>query len=108
MQSFRNIGPYTRNVSFYDDFPHYALYRHANHSDEWLKAKVVQSFSDENFANKQEKNMKKKENFRFSFEDFYNHREEFDKLFEPVQPVQKTLSLADKNRLLNQAMKGGS
>ncbi|AWX97026.1 hypothetical protein BKM67_02895 [Streptococcus suis] len=41
------------------------------------------------------------------FEDFYNHKEEFDKLFESVQPVKKTLSLADKNRLLNQAMRGG-
>ncbi|HFU3863187.1 TPA: hypothetical protein ACGO5U_001229 [Streptococcus suis] len=43
-----------------------------------------------------------------NFEDFYNHKEEFDKLFEPEQPARKVLDLADKNRLLNQAMKGGS
>lgn len=42
------------------------------------------------------------------FKDFYNHKEEFDKLFEPEQPAREILSLADKNRLLNQAMKGGS
>lgn len=39
-----------------------------------------------------------------SFEDFYNHKEEFDKIFEPAK---KRVTLADKNRLLNQFMKGG-
>lgn len=42
-----------------------------------------------------------------NFEDFYNHKAEFDKLFEPEQPARKVLDLADKNRLLNQALRGG-
>lgn len=41
-----------------------------------------------------------------NFEDFYNHKEEFDKLFEPTKAINKKLSLADKNKLLNQAMRG--
>ena len=37
----------------------------------------------------------------------YFLKEEFDKLFEPEQPARKVLDLADKNRLLNQALRGG-
>ena len=43
-----------------------------------------------------------------TFDDFYNHRDEFDKIFnkEEVKQVNnKRLSLADRNRRLNQSMK---
>lgn len=41
-----------------------------------------------------------------TFDDFYNHKEEFDKIFKKneVKPNNKRLSLADKNRRLNQSM----
>lgn len=43
-----------------------------------------------------------------TFDDFYNHRDEFDKIFnkEEVKQVNnKRLNLADRNRRLNQSMK---
>lgn len=43
-----------------------------------------------------------------TFDDFYNHKNEFDKIFnkEEVKQVNnKRLSLADKNRRLNQSMR---
>ena len=43
-----------------------------------------------------------------TFDDFYNHKDEFDKIFnkEEVKQVNnKRLSLADRNRRLNQSMK---
>ena len=43
-----------------------------------------------------------------TFDDFYNHKNEFDKIFkkdEVGQVKQKKLSLADRNRRLNQSMK---
>lgn len=42
-----------------------------------------------------------------TFDDFYNHKEEFDKIFkkDDVKPNNKRLSLADRNRRLNQSMK---
>lgn len=43
-----------------------------------------------------------------TFDDFYNHRDEFDKIFnkEEVKQVNnKRLSLADRNRRLNQSQK---
>lgn len=43
-----------------------------------------------------------------TFDDFYNHKDEFDKIFnkEEVKQVNnKRLSLADRNRRLNQFMK---
>lgn len=43
-----------------------------------------------------------------TFDDFYNHKNEFDKIFnkEEVKQVNnKRLSLADRNRRLNQSMK---
>lgn len=43
-----------------------------------------------------------------TFDDFYNHKDEFDKIFnkEEVKQVNnKRLSLADRNRKLNQSMK---
>lgn len=41
-----------------------------------------------------------------TFDDFYNHKEEFDKIFKKneVKPNNKRLSLADRNRRLNQSM----
>lgn len=41
-----------------------------------------------------------------TFDDFYNHKEEFDKIFkkDDVKPNNKRLSLADRNRRLNQSM----
>ncbi|MFS9334804.1 hypothetical protein [Streptococcus peroris] len=41
-----------------------------------------------------------------TFDDFYNHKEEFDKIFkkDEVKPNNKRLSLADRNRRLNQSM----
>lgn len=43
-----------------------------------------------------------------TFDDFYNHKNEFDKIFrkDDVEQVkQKKMSLADRNRRLNQSMK---
>lgn len=42
-----------------------------------------------------------------TFDDFYNHKNEFDKIFkkEEAKPNNKRLSLADRNRRLNQSMK---
>ena len=43
-----------------------------------------------------------------TFDDFYNHRDEFDKIFnkEEVKQVNnKRLNLADRNRRLNQSMR---
>lgn len=43
-----------------------------------------------------------------TFDDFYNHKKEFDKIFkkdEVKQVNNKRLSLADRNRRLNQSMK---
>ena len=42
-----------------------------------------------------------------TFDDFYNHKNEFDKIFkkDDVKPNNKRLSLADRNRRLNQSMK---
>ena len=43
-----------------------------------------------------------------TFDDFYNHKDEFDKIFnkEEVKQVKnKRLSLADRNRRLNQSLK---
>lgn len=43
-----------------------------------------------------------------TFDDFYNHKDEFDKIFnkEEVKQVNnKRLSLADRNRRLNQSMR---
>lgn len=42
-----------------------------------------------------------------TFDDFYNHKEEFDKIFkkDEVKPNNKRLSLADRNRRLNQSLK---
>lgn len=42
-----------------------------------------------------------------TFDDFYNHKNEFDKIFkkEEVKPNNKRLSLADRNRRLNQSMR---
>ena len=43
-----------------------------------------------------------------TFDDFYNHRDEFDKIFnkEEVKQVNnKRLNLADRNRRLNQSIK---
>lgn len=41
-----------------------------------------------------------------TFDDFYNHKDEFDKIFkkDDVKPNNKRLSLADRNRRLNQSM----
>ena len=43
-----------------------------------------------------------------TFDDFYNHKDEFDKIFNKEQVKQvnnKRLSLADRNRRLNQSLK---
>lgn len=43
-----------------------------------------------------------------TFDDFYNHKNEFDKIFkkeEVKQVKQKKMSLADRNRRLNQSLK---
>lgn len=42
-----------------------------------------------------------------TFDDFYNHKNEFDKIFkkDDVKQSKKRLSLADRNRRLNQSMK---
>ncbi len=43
-----------------------------------------------------------------TFDDFYNHKDEFDKIFnkkEVKQVNNKRLSLADRNRRLNQSLK---
>lgn len=43
-----------------------------------------------------------------TFDDFYNHKNEFDKIFkkdEVGQVKQKKMSLADRNRRLNQSMR---
>lgn len=42
-----------------------------------------------------------------TFDDFYNHKNEFDKIFSKneVKQENKRLSLADRNRRLNQSMK---
>ena len=42
-----------------------------------------------------------------TFDDFYNHKNEFDKIFkkDEVKPNNKRLSLADRNRRLNQSLK---
>ena len=40
-----------------------------------------------------------------TFDDFYNHKKEFDKIFSKEEVKQdKRLSLADRNRRLNQSM----
>ena len=41
-----------------------------------------------------------------TFDDFYNHKEELGKIFkkDDVKPNNKRLSLADRNRRLNQSM----
>ena len=45
-----------------------------------------------------------------SFNEFYNHKEEFSKIFKPADTASRSqaLSLADKNRIINQRTKGGS
>lgn len=46
-----------------------------------------------------------------TFDDFYNHKDEFDKIFrkeEVGQVKQKKMSLADRNRRLNLLEKGGN
>ncbi|MFS9147800.1 hypothetical protein [Streptococcus infantis] len=46
-----------------------------------------------------------------TFEDFYNHKDEFEKIFKKEDAKQvktKKMSLADKNRRLNQIGKGGN
>lgn len=43
-----------------------------------------------------------------TFDDFYNHKNEFDKIFKKDdvgQVTQKKMSLADRNRRLNQSMR---
>lgn len=41
-----------------------------------------------------------------TFDDFYNHKKEFDKIFSKEEVKQdKRLSLADRNRRLNQSLK---
>lgn len=43
-----------------------------------------------------------------TFDDFYNHKDEFDKIFKKDdvgQVKQKKMSLADRNRRLNQSMR---
>lgn len=44
-----------------------------------------------------------------TFDDFYNHKDEFDKIFKKDDDVgqvtQKKMSLADRNRRLNQSMR---
>lgn len=42
-----------------------------------------------------------------TFDDFYNHKNEFDKIFkkDEVKQDNKRLSLADRNRRLNQSLK---
>ena len=42
-----------------------------------------------------------------TLDDFYNHKKEFDKIFkkDEVKPNNKRLSLADRNRRLNQSLK---
>lgn len=42
-----------------------------------------------------------------TFDDFYNHKNEFDKIFkkDEVKSNNKRLSLADRNRRLNQSMR---
>jgi hypothetical protein len=43
-----------------------------------------------------------------TFDDFYNHKDEFDKIFrkdDVGQVKQKKMSLADRNRRLNQSMR---
>ena len=43
-----------------------------------------------------------------TFDDFYNHKKEFDKIFSKEEVKQdKRLSLADRNRRLNQSLKEG-
>lgn len=48
-----------------------------------------------------------------TFEEFYNHKEEFEKIFRKNQPEKEAiparrLDMAERNRLINQAKKGGS
>lgn len=45
-----------------------------------------------------------------TFNEFYDHEKEFSKIFKPedTAPRSRTLSLADKNRIINQTKKGGS
>lgn len=48
-----------------------------------------------------------------NFEEFYNHKEEFDRIFQKNQPTKETvpsrkLDMAERNRLINQARKGGN
>lgn len=47
-----------------------------------------------------------------TFEEFYNHKEEFEKIFRKNQPEKaipdRMLDMAERNRLINQAKKGGS
>lgn len=40
-----------------------------------------------------------------NFEDFYDHKKEFDRLFMPRTGQQRALSMAEKNRLMNRARK---
>lgn len=48
-----------------------------------------------------------------NFEEFYNHKEEFDRIFQKNQSKEKAvppkkLDMAERNRLINQARKGGN
>ena len=48
-----------------------------------------------------------------NFEEFYNHKEEFDRIFQKNQPTKETVpprkqDMAERNRLINQARKGGN
>ena len=45
-----------------------------------------------------------------TFNEFYDHEKEFSKIFKPedTAPRSRALSLADKNRIINQQKKGGS
>ena len=43
-----------------------------------------------------------------NFDEFYNAKTQFESIFRPNRPKKKRLSLADKNRLLNQRKRGGN
>ena len=45
-----------------------------------------------------------------TFNEFYDHEKEFSKIFKPEDTASRSraLSLADKNRIINQQKKGGS
>ncbi|WP_350017474.1 hypothetical protein [Streptococcus jiangjianxini] len=42
-----------------------------------------------------------------NFTDFYDHADEFNRLFEPPELPKQVLSIAEKNRLMNSVRKGG-